>query len=930
MKFQNFSDKFRHLNLERRELERKWRLKREEDMLLEAISQKSKGSNNAPGVGGGGGGGQTATAASQLMVLNERDASTFTYYVFNYDAGTVSGPHDTGLSVDDYDFNNSEQDLITKGGYVHKFYNSSNNDYAMLFIDAGGNLLKTVIGNTSDLTIYSIDGKYILAWDYDLATVWAFDGTKVLTDTTTFVGVDAYGTLEEWDETTSDGFVMYSITNLGDGNNEHKLYLGTASGITPIFTETASTDLNYYYYCRYNSDKIIIRVYDNNTGFHIGFKVIDSTGNIVRNIELAEDTYTDHSIERFGTDKFFVFFYNYNDNTVDYNLYCYDMTNDTLLQTNVSRETYPSFNTEFDTRTAPSGTSTQFSENALFVFYNQTGSGYSLSEVNYLKYVGYFATESDFVIADFADDETKYVSTGGYLTSDVFLIPVDNAGAYSMLIFDSSGTLSYEPLGIDSGDQRNVNGSRSGSNLFFRFMDDFDEFYYIYVIKSDASAFYLLEEEIEDFHNERERDTILVRDNINNLAWYFNSVSMGWISTNPYSFSKDTTNYTRPDRVADGNVASSFTNRTYYFNDMAEFSNYSIGDGGDNMYNSGNIINTNIATEIIYTHTQMPFDNDKDNNEAVLSDFIMDGEIVTSDAEFGVGSSYFTNLYPGLFVMSASDVDITDFSITGSLGADGYAQADNYEYTPTGFEETYKAYIKRVYFNFQFDINQPSINHIIIVNTDGTGITQTVDLSTQTDNHELTGLGDVTKVHYLLFAKANGTKATEEEIENIINSYLAIVDNKSLSDTLADLNDDYSTITENLPPRDSPEYLTIYRRTSVSEIEIDDAQDISLGKDIFAYWYYDTDRENKITVKLYNYAGTLLQTIETGDELMSNFDVVENRAFLSTYTKYFDPIIYYTYNFHHLCSSGKSTITKDILDNNADYDWLINDYSWWD
>lgn len=129
------------------------------------------------------------------MVLNERDASTFTYYVFNYDNGTVSGTHDTGISVDDYQFNNSDQYPISKGGYVHKFYNSDNNDYAMIFIDAGGNLIETVTGNTSDLSIYSVDGTYIVAWDYDLATIWAFDGTKVLTDTTTFVGVDEYNTL---------------------------------------------------------------------------------------------------------------------------------------------------------------------------------------------------------------------------------------------------------------------------------------------------------------------------------------------------------------------------------------------------------------------------------------------------------------------------------------------------------------------------------------------------------------------------------------------------------------------------------------------------------------------------------------------------------------------------------------------------------------
>ncbi len=928
MKFDQFSDKFRNLNLKRDEINRKWKIQQyeqEQQRLFESVGRRS-GTQSSPV---GGAGGQTTSVSSQLVVLNERDASTFTYYVFNYDTGTVSGPHDTGILVDDYDFNNSDQDLITNGGYVHKFYNGDNNDFAMLFIDASGTLLETITGNTSDLSIYSIDGRYILAWDYDLATIWATDGIKVLTDTTTFVGVDEYGKVDNWDETTSAGFVMYSRKDIGDGNNEHKLYLGTADGITQIFTEIASTDLQYSYYCRFNSDKIIIKIYDGNSGTYVGFKVINTSGSTLQNVLLLDNPYNSESFENFGTDKFFGMYFNNSDSSVDYELYCYDMTNDNLLHTNISREVYPSYNTEFESRNADSGSSAQFSENALFIFYNQTGSGLGLSEVDYLKYVGYFATESDFVIANFADDETKYVSTGGYLTSDVFLIPVDNGSAYSMLIFDSSGTLSYESLGIDSGDQNDTDSSRAGSNLFFRFRNTVDDLYFIYVINSDASAFYLLEEEIENYSYELERDTILVRDNDNNLAWYFNSVSMGWISTNPYTSSGDTTTYTRPTRVADGNVYSYSTNRIYYFNDMNDGNTFSINDGGDDMYDTGNIINTNLASEIVYTHTQMPYDNDEDNSEAKLSDFDMDGGIVTSDAEFGVGSSYFTNLYPGLFVLSASDVDITDFSITGNLGADGDGQVDNYTYTPTGFEETYTAYIKRVW-NADGD---PSVNHIIIVNTDGTGITQTVDLTSEDDDHSLSGLGDITKIHYLLFAKADGTKVTDLEIENIINSYLGIVDDKLLEDTLADLNDEYSTITSNLPPRNNTTTLNIYRRTSVSEIEIDGAVEVNSGKDIFAYWYYDTNRENMITFKLYNYAGTLLQTIETNDESMNNFDVVENRAFLSTYTKYFDPIeaeVYYTFNFHHLSQSGKSTITKDILDNDQDYDWIINDYVWWD
>jgi hypothetical protein len=37
---------------------------------------------------------------------------------------------------------------------------------------------------------------------------------------------------------------------------------------------------------------------------------------------------------------------------------------------------------------------------------------------------------------------------------------------------------------------------------------------------------------------------------------------------------------------------------------------------------------------------------------------------------FGDGSSYFTNLYPGLFVLVARNIDIDMFMVDGELGAD--------------------------------------------------------------------------------------------------------------------------------------------------------------------------------------------------------------------------------------------------------------------
>lgn len=989
MNFEHFYNRHKNLKLKNDEILRKWKMQQleEEQRLFESAARRLQGQASVPA--GVGVSGATTTGSSQLMVIKERGASTFSYYVYNYDTNSVNGPNDTEVSVEDYDLSSSNQYIIDGGGYLHRFYNGGTNDYAMQFYTAGGTIVDTIYGNTGDLYINMFDGKYIVAWDYDAPVVWAFDGTKVLTDSTTFENVDNYDYVSNWDMTCSNGFLLYSTTDVGEGDIEHKLYLGTADAITPIFTETASQDIEYTYCSRFESDKILIRKWDSNTGYHIGFIVIDTTGNVVQEITLTEETYNDLSVERFGTDKCYLMYYNNSDSGVDYLLYVYDSGADSLVTETVSRSTYPSYTTHYNQRDSYDFSNYEFSENMLFHFYHTTGNyGYGMEEVDYSKFVGFFEGQSDFVIADFADDETKYISSITF-TTEVFLMPTDDAGTYSMLKFDVSGILSYYSFGIDSGLQDNINDEQLGDKVLFRFLNDDNGLWYFYMINSDASEFYFLDEMIEDFDRYYESDTVLIVDTDNNLAWYFNSVSTNWTSTDVYNDYYSTQDYTNPTRVADGNLAGfGSVNRIYYFNDMpadskqeincditngspiieastAELSEgfeisgegipvhariiniidessfeisvnatltgtYTlyfrevdeISDGGNDMYDTGNILNTNLYENLYYTHTQM--DLNDDSEEANISDFIKDGVVVTSDDQFGTGSSYFTNLYPGLFVLSASNVDITEFYTSGDVGSDGSGDSDNFTYTPTGFIGTYTAYIKRIW-----NAGDPSITQVMIVDTDGTGITHTPDLTRNNDDNSLAGLGDITKIHYLLFAKAYGVQSTETEIQDIINSYLTIVDNKTLSSALTSLNANYANVTSNLPSADSATALNIYRKTSVNSKVIDLFENMYLGKDIYAYWYYDAERDYKITIKVFNYSGSLLKKIDTLDESMDDFAVAENSVYLSTYTKYFDGDLYYVYNYNHLSPKGKYTATITVGDE-TNLRWAINDWVWWD
>lgn len=224
----------------------------------------------------------------------------------------------------------------------------------------------------------------------------------------------------------------------------------------------------------------------------------------------------------------------------------------------------------------------------------------------------------------------------------------------------------------------------------------------------------------------------------------------------------------------------------YYFNDVADGSN-DIDDGGDDMYDTGNILNTNLFSQIPYTHTQM----NNVSGHATLEDFTYDGSVENGDSYFGTTSSYFTNTYPGLFVMAAYDVSVTDFSITGSLGADGDGDVEVNRYTYAG----YTIFVKKV-----FNAGDPSVNHIIIVDSTDELIERTYSVNTNDDDHEITNLGNVTQIHYLLFGLAGGVKPTDTQIENVYQSYLQIIDNVDINVTLSSLSANFTDVTDNLPP----------------------------------------------------------------------------------------------------------------------------------
>ena len=267
----------------------------------------------------------------------------------------------------------------------------------------------------------------------------------------------------------------------------------------------------------------------------------------------------------------------------------------------------------------------------------------------------------------------------------------------------------------------------------------------------------------------------------------------------------------------------------YYFNDVA--TGEGIYDGGNGMYQNGNYLNTNLSTEIPYTHTRMTDPPISPFSQASFGDFTYDGTVQSGDTYFGVGSSYFTNLYPGLFVMSAYDVDINQFYISGGLGAGGIGNTTSVSYVYPGYIVFWKSVVGS---------QDPSVHHIIFVDdvfNDG-NIIHDYSTDTSNDYDSLSGLTGTTKIHYLLLSLAGGDKLTFTEKNNVVSSFLEIIDETDINTTLSNLNNNFTGITSQLPENQIVYKSLNYKKTNITGDSENFTEYLTFGNSINCYNNY--------------------------------------------------------------------------------------------
>lgn len=169
-----------------------------------------------------------------------------------------------------------------------------------------------------------------------------------------------------------------------------------------------------------------------------------------------------------------------------------------------------------------------------------------------------------------------------------------------------------------------------------------------------------------------------------------------------------------------------------------------IVDGGDDMYDSGNYLGTNLGSAIAYS-----------NNA------------VTVSSKLGAaGGAYFTRKQPGLFVFAADMAGVSSFTISGGLGADGFGTATGAVINRTHDGLNYTGFFKAV-----SGTVDPSVNHLIIVES-RSGQSHSYSTNTDEDNHTLTGLSSNSRLYYLLFATADGAQVSTELAGSVMDAFL--------------------------------------------------------------------------------------------------------------------------------------------------------------
>ena len=217
-----------------------------------------------------------------------------------------------------------------------------------------------------------------------------------------------------------------------------------------------------------------------------------------------------------------------------------------------------------------------------------------------------------------------------------------------------------------------------------------------------------------------------------------------------------------------------------------------INDGGRDMFDNGLYINTNLnqsygnifnPDSLPFTHSVLNFSDASEGIDWAMYDpatdnynwvpTVFDGNIKNGTDFFGAGSKYFTNQYPGLFVMGADKISINQFSLTGGTGKDGQGGYDYGTFNLSIYGKDYGVFYKTTYGNN--NTYETNIQQIIIVDGKMNEVAQTLYYGTNQMDQILTNLGNKNQIFVLVFAVNDlGDVLSQDTISDIAKKFLTV------------------------------------------------------------------------------------------------------------------------------------------------------------
>lgn len=902
------------------------------------------------------------TIQSGIVFYRSIETDSWTYFMMDWSNGKIHGPINTGIRANvDLDVTGTDYNTIYQyPSFVHEkgYYfivRSNNSDgeglyhYKIVFLDNSGGLIEYIdYLSTGENAIerQNYDYKFRSLYLIDTMEFIIFDGSNVIRDTETISAIspDDWNFDPSYDDNSSlNGFIV-QFSRFVDGPSLDYYYFCNSDGMNYMGAYPRSG--NYPDFSTYSkSDKILTFIKDWNTGEYKGFRIYNEDLETVRNISFngIEANYYNLTYEWYSQGRIAMVFYNGEDNDVDYKVIFYDTVNDTLEETSHPKgSTYPEFqiNSIYLWIYGTPPYNPNDSDCALITFYKSDtpqGNFIVLEEVSNIAKFG--SSES----VTYYPEVSKFGTDFRFHNNNITRQALNADDDLVIMQFKPNGSIVYSDPICAYADLNYVDGAPYDlvGNKSIYVIRKNGGLTTLYSLNNSTSAASIVEVNYDISSLDWRYGVFIASFNDQETSYYINTANNAWTLAPKYHF-RATSSYFYPSSPGNRNkIIETSGKSTYKFNDVQPNGDSSIDDGGNNLFNGGNTIKTNLndGNDVSYTHTRMSPkkpDNIYDYSQANNAQFIgkMDGSVVAGGLyDFGEGSQYFTNVYPGLFVLSVVDSTINNLWTLGSVGNDT-ARIIGFSNQYTNNSNTYTAYFK---LRLGASWSQTNVNRIIIVDNDGTDIVHNYyENNISSDRQEIykDGGGSIaTRIHLLFFATYGGDLPTESELDAFVESYLSYVDNEStvsLNAVLNSLNNNYSTIVGNLPPFDQNSNARILNNTTFTGgFNLPEFEDMAIGENGFAILYANPARDYKYSVNVYNFNFQKLNQHDTEDYLWFNLYAVKDRYFVQTFNKtYVDPNFYTDFNFAVITptTSASQIIRTDF----NDYGWYtkINDAPW--